>query len=267
MKKYRSFFRIRFAAGMQYRAAAWAGIATQAAWGAMEILMFRAFYAGDPAGFPMTFAQLSGYVWLQQALLAMFMTWYYDSEIFEHITGGSIAYELCRPCDLYTMWFVKNAAARMSRAALRSGPILLVAALLPAPYGLRLPADAMAAALFVPALVLGFLVVVAFSMLVYISAFYTVSADGVKILVTSVLEFFTGGVIPIPFFPVWLQRVVYALPFGSMQNMPYLIYTGQLAGTAALKGLALQLAWLAVLLTAGKLWMGRAMNKVVVQGG
>ena len=81
------------------------------------------------------------------------------------------------------------------------------------------------------------------------------------------LEFFTGGAIPIPFFPVWLQRVVYALPFGSMQNMPYLIYTGQLAGTAALKGLALQLAWLAVLLTAGKLWMGRAMNKVVVQGG
>ena len=52
-----------------------------------------------------------------------------------------------------------------------------------------------------------------------------------------------------------------------MQNMPYLIYTGQLAGTAALKGLALQLAWLVVLLTAGKLWMGRAMNKVVVQGG
>ena len=32
MKKYLSFFRIRFIAGLQYRAAAWAGIATQFAW-------------------------------------------------------------------------------------------------------------------------------------------------------------------------------------------------------------------------------------------
>ena len=44
MKKYLSFFRIRFIAGLQYRAAAWAGIATQFAWGGMTILMFWAFY-------------------------------------------------------------------------------------------------------------------------------------------------------------------------------------------------------------------------------
>ena len=43
MKKYLSFFRIRFIAGLQYRAAAWAGISTQFAWGAMTLLMYRAF--------------------------------------------------------------------------------------------------------------------------------------------------------------------------------------------------------------------------------
>ena len=44
MKKYLSFFRLRFITGLQYRTAALAGIATQFFWGTMEILTFRALF-------------------------------------------------------------------------------------------------------------------------------------------------------------------------------------------------------------------------------
>ena len=44
-----------------------AGVATQFAWGFMEILLFHAFYQTDPAAFPMEFSQLAAYIWLQQA--------------------------------------------------------------------------------------------------------------------------------------------------------------------------------------------------------
>jgi len=267
MRKYLSFFRIRFLAGLQYRAAAWAGIATQFAWGGMSILMYRAFYQSGQNAFPMEFSQLSSYIWMQQAFLAMFMVWFYDNEIFDHITSGSIAYELCRPCDLYSMWFVKNMAIRLSRVVLRCAPILLVAALLPAPYGVTLPASLEAALLFPISMLLGFLVMVAFSMLVYISAFYTISPNGVRILVTSVLEFLAGGVLPIPFFPDWLRPVMYALPFASMQNTPYLIYVGHFAAGDALGGMVMQLFWVIALVLMGKGWMNRALKKVVVQGG
>lgn len=267
MRKFLSFFRIRFLAGLQYRAAAWAGIATQFAWGGMSILMYRAFYQSGQNAFPMEFSQLSSYIWMQQAFLAMFMVWFYDNEIFDHITSGSIAYELCRPCDLYSMWFVKNMAIRLSRVVLRCAPILLVAALLPAPYGVTLPASLEAALLFPISMLLGFLVMVAFSMLVYISAFYTISPNGVRILVTSVLEFLAGGVLPIPFFPDWLRPVMYALPFASMQNTPYLIYVGHFAAGDALGGMVMQLFWVIALVLMGKGWMNRALKKVVVQGG
>jgi len=148
MKQYASFFRIRFLAGLQYRTAAWAGIATQYAWGGMTILMYWAFYQNGANHFPMTFPELSSYVWLQQAFLAMFMTWFFDGEIFDSITSGGIAYELCRPCDLYTMWFAKNMAVRLSRVVLRCVPVLLVAALLPKPFGVKLPSEIGAAMLF-----------------------------------------------------------------------------------------------------------------------
>ena len=267
MKQYGSFFRIRFQAGLQYRAAAWAGIATQFAWGVMTILMFRAFHEAGQAQFPMELQQLSSYIWLQQALLAMFMTWFYDNAIFDSITSGGIAYELCRPCDLYTMWFVKNMAIRLSRVVLRCLPILLVAACLPSPYGMRLPPDLWSVLLFPAALVLGFLVLIAFSMLVYLSAFFTVSPMGIRILATSVMEFLAGALIPIPFFPAWLQPVMNALPFASMQNTPFLIYVGHLPPAQALRAMGVQLFWLLVLLAVGRLLMRRALRRVVIQGG
>ena len=267
MKQYLSFFRIRFLAGLQYRAAAWAGVATQYAWGGMTILLFWAFSQHGEASFPMPFQALSSYIWLQQSFLAMFMTWFYDNDIFHSITSGSIAYELCRPCDLYAMWFVKNMAIRLSRVVLRCAPILLVAAVLPSPFGVRLPADLWCAGLFPVSMLLGFLVLVAFSMLIYISAFYTISPLGLRNLAASVMQLFTGSLIPIPFFPEWLQPLIYALPFASMQNTPFLIYTGYLNLQEALNRMGLQLIWLVLLLLLGRVLMKRALKKVVVQGG
>ena len=267
MKKYISFFRIRLIAGLQYRAAAWAGIFTQAIWGLMLILMYRAFYESGSEAFPMEFDALSTYIWLQEAMLTLFAAWAFDNDIFESITSGAVAYELCRPCSVYGMWFVKNMAMRIARVALRCLPILVVAAVLPAPYGLMLPVSFGAGTLFLVSLILGFLVSISFVMLVYISTFYTLSSSGVRILGASVVEFLSGAVIPLPFFPEKLQRVLNLLPFASMQNTPLLIYTGHLAMEEALEAVGLQLAWLAILGGFGLVLIRRALKKVVIQGG
>ena len=86
MKKYLSFFRLRFAMGLQYRVAALAGIVTQFFWGFMEIMIFRAFYRTDAAAFPMTLSATSSYIWLQQAFLAFFTAWMMENEIFDSTT-------------------------------------------------------------------------------------------------------------------------------------------------------------------------------------
>ena len=108
---------------------------------------------------------------------------------------------------------------------------------------------------------------IAFSMQIYISAFYTVSPMGMRILASSLTEFFAGAVIPIPFFPVWLQNMMNALPFAAMQSTPFLIYTGYLEGAQVWQSMAVQLIWLVVLVGVGKLMMNHALKRVVVQGG
>jgi ABC-2 type transport system permease protein len=49
--------------------------------------------------------------------------------------------------------------------------------------------------------------------------------------------------------------------------MPLRIYSGDIAGAGAYRGVAFQVFWLAALLLAGRFMMSRALGKVTVQGG
>ncbi len=267
MKKYFSFFKIRFINGLQYRAAAYAGIATQFAWGFMEILVYNAFSRSNPAAFPMEMNQLTSYIWMRQALLGLFMSWYFDSALFDMISSGSVAYELCRPADIYAMWFTKNMAARASRAALRCLPILAVAGFLPEGYRMHPPAGTGAFFVFLISVTSGVFITVGMSMLVYTTAFYTISPLGMRIVATNIIEFMSGALIPLPFFPEPMFRVLQLLPFASMESTPFLIYSGLLSGGEAVRALLIQFIWLAVIIGGGKLYMDRSLRRVVVQGG
>ena len=201
MGKYFSFFRLRLVTGLQYRTAAFGGIITQFFWGFMRIIALLAFYESDPSAYPLTLEETSAYIWLQQAFLVLLSARIFDGEILNAVKSGSIAYELCRPVRIYDMWFARETAVRLSGAWLRCIPVLAVALLLPNPFGLSAPADPLCFLMFILTLTLGLLVAVAYNMLIYVSGFYTVSTDGLKLLAASVADFLTGGLIPLPFFP------------------------------------------------------------------
>jgi len=263
---YVTLFKIRFVNSLQYRIAAVAGLATQFAWGFMLILGFAAFYASDPEAFPMSFQQTVAYIWMQQSFIALFYTWFYENSIFESIESGNISYELVRPMDLYNRWFTMSSANRLSRTVLRCIPILAVAFVIPEPYRLILPGLGQFG-LFLLSMILSMLVVVSFSMLIYISAFFTVNSVGTRIIVGVAADFLSGGYVPVPFFPDTLRFIVELSPFGAMQNMPLLIFSGYLTGAELLRGLSLQVFWIAALMLIGRVLMRRALRKVIVQGG
>lgn len=267
MKKYLSFFRLRFTMGLQYRAAALAGIVTQFAWGFMEIMVYRAFYRADASAFPMSFSATASYIWLQQAFLAFFAAWMMENEIFDSIVNGNIAYELCRPINIYNMWYSRSIANRLSRAVLRCFPILIVAAFLPDPYGIDAPASLMHFILFLITLISGLAMTVSFCMLVYVLTFFTISPQGLRMVFTSAVEFFAGAIIPLPFFPEKVQKIMELLPFASMQNVALRIYSGSMSNYQMKKAIILQAFWLAAVTIAGKLICRLAEKRIALQGG
>lgn len=267
MRVYFSVFKMRLINGLQYRTAAFAGVATQFFWGFLNIMIFEAFYQNSTVNQPISLEQLIDYIWLQQSFLVFIMLWFRDWEIFDLITGGNIAYELCRPCGIYGFWYSKLIAQRASGALLRCLPILIIAFLLPEPYGLSMPTSLTAAVLFISTLLLGLCVLVAISMFIYISVFITMSPVGSMLMISVLGEFFAGMIIPIPLMPHWLQKIAYILPFRLASDLPFRIYSGNIPVNEGLTSIFIQLIWLAALVFTGRMLLGKALKKVVVQGG
>jgi len=267
MKAYFSVFKLRLYNGLQYRAAAFAGVATQFFWGFIIIMVFEAFYSQTLVNPPISLPQLISYVWLQQSFLAFVMLWFRDNELFQLITTGNIAYELCRPSEIYDFWYAKLLAQRLASAMLRSFPILVVAFLLPYPYRISLPPDLSTLFIFMATLIIGLLILVSISMLIYISVFITMSPVGSLLIFGVAGEFFAGMVIPIPLMPSWLQNIVKLLPFHLTADFPFRVYSGHIPKDEALTGILIQIIWLVMLVILGKFAMKKALRRVVVQGG
>ena len=267
MNQYWSFFKMRLMAGLQYRAAALAGMSTQFVWGAMEILLYRAFWLEHPERFPMGMEALSSYIWLQQAFLSLFAMWRWEFDILESVKTGSVAYELLRPTDIYSMWMARSIANRLSQASLRMVPVLVVSSLLPSPWGLRLPASPAAFALFLLSAALMVLVVCAYSLLVYALTFYLTDPNGLMVLSVAAADLLGGAIVPLPFLPGGLRRFAELTPFASMQNVPLRLFSGDIPLSQAPAVMGLQVFWILALTTAGYLLTRNGLRRTAILGG
>lgn len=82
-----------------------------------------------------------------------------------------MVYELCCPISIYNMWFARGIGYRYAKMVLRCVPVLVLAILLPKPYGLILPSHIEVWFLFVISMILASLVTISLCMLIYITCF------------------------------------------------------------------------------------------------
>lgn len=256
---------------LQYRAAALAGFTTQVFWGAIKLMVFAAFFASSTREQPMSLPEVVAYIWLGQALLAL-LPWNVDSEIAEQVRSGALAYDLLRPLDLYTFLFVRTLAFRTATTAMRMLPMLLLAMLvLPAvglgDWALQPPPSLAAALMFLLCLVATVLLSTAITNLMHVALLRTLSGDGFNRLMPGLVPLLSGLVIPLPLFPDWAQPFLTWQPFRGLADVPFRVWSGHIPAAEAWADLALQLAWLALFVVAGRWLLGRLLRGVVVQGG
>jgi ABC-2 type transport system permease protein len=251
---------------LQYRSAAIAGLTTQFFWGLMMIFIYMALYQNAP-NVSMNLEQVIAYTWLHQAFYAFLAVRVMDSEIRDSIRSGNVAYEIIRPYNLYYWWYIKCVAKRVASGMLRVMPVVIIALLLPRPYGLMLPASFTNFILFLVSLILGVLVVSAINMLVHTIGFYTYNEAGISSMLNSVMEFLAGELVPVALLPVFIQKGTYFLPFRLVCDLPFRLYSNNIGISEGLLGLGLQIIWIIILFIIGNVIVKSALKKVFVQGG
>ncbi len=266
MKAYLAIVRTRFLLLLQYRLAALAGMCAPLLFGTVIVMVFETFYRSASAAQPMSYAQTVTYVWLGQALLTV-QPWSGDSEIMRMIRSGDVAYELCRPFNLYGYWFARALALRTAPMMLQAGPILTFAAILPGKYRVEPPASPAALGCSLVLLAGAILISAAITNLMNIATLYSIAGEGIIRLVPALVILLSGSIVPIALFPPAIQKVLHFLPFSGIVDTPQRFYIGLSSPANLLPFLAHQLLWTAVLVLAGEWLLSRAMERVVVQGG
>lgn len=256
---------------LQYRTAAVAGFFTQCWWGIILVMVLAAFFHGARAHQPISFTQAVTYTWLGQAFLVL-LPWSGDPEVGEMVRSGNVSYDRLRPLDTYFYWYVRAMAWMAARVVPRATLMLVMAGLIFPLIGLgawrlRLPPDAAAGLLFAPALASVVLLSSAMVMLINASVVVTVSDRGVNTLAAPIVILLSGNLLPLPLFPDWMHWFLFLQPFAGLIDIPFRIYVGNLTGTLALAGLALQIIWIGLLILLGRYLMRRAMCRLQVQGG
>jgi len=267
MKSYLSYFKLKFTIGLQYRAAALAGISAQLFFGIVYILVYVAFYESDANSLPMPLSELTSYLWLCQAFFALVFLWYKDKDILNLIKTGNLAYELCRPQDVYFMWASKILGERLSATVLRFLPVIVIAALLPAPYNLNLAITIPRLLLFLITLVLSSFLMTALVLLYHIICLFTLDEKGIVNIFMVMADILSGLALPIPFFPEFFQNLTNLLPFRYISDFPFRFYVGNIPINEGVIGIGMQLLWLIILIIIGRILIKKALKKAVIQGG
>lgn len=267
MKTYLSYFKLKFMTGLQYRASALAGISTQIFFGLVYIFVYIAFYESNSGSIPMPLDKLVSFLWLNQAFFALIYLWYKDKDIIKMIKTGNIAYELCRPQDVYLMWTSKIMGERLSNVALRFLPVIIIACLLPKPYNLDLSITLPRLIIFLISFILSTFVMTFLILLYHIICLYTLDEKGIVNIFMVVSDILSGLSVPLPFFPNTLQKIAYALPFRYVSDFPFQLYVGNITINNGLIGIGMQILWIIILVVIGRLLMSNALKKAVIQGG
>ena len=263
MRPYLSVFRLRFRLETHYRGAAVGGIVCQVFFGLILIALYRALYAGRPQTLP--FSHVATYVWLQQAFFRLLTS--SDADLMDKIRTGGIAYDLCRPVELYGFYYMRIMAQKLMGSLLRAAPMLVFAALLPQGWGISPPVSWPALGLFLLGLGQGLCCVSAMENITMAFTMRTLDPRGIQAMLNLLMMILAGNILPLTLFPDSWQKVITALPYAQLLDAPIRLYTGERALTDAPGVLVLQAGWTIAIVGLGLLLWRSNQKKLILQGG
>jgi ABC-2 type transport system permease protein len=246
-----------------YPGATVAGVFTNTVFGFMLAYILLAVFRERDAVGSYDASDAVTYVWIAQGLLMTIYIWgWFD--VARRVQTGDIATDLQRPLDFQAYWLAQDLGRAAYHALFRGVPPFAVGALV---FDLRPPDDVAAAVVFPLSVVLAVVASFGFRFLFNLTAFWLLDYRGVGGLAMVLSTFFSGQIVPIAFFPDWLETLAWALPFAAMVQAPIEVFLGHAGGLELVGLLALQAFWALVLLAAGRAVYAAGTRKLVVQGG
>lgn len=263
LKKYRSIANRSLQNVLAYRTSYVIGFLANAVNLLAIYFLWQGIYSGR--------AEVGGYSWDQMKtyLLVTFLansvlSWYSETSISGKILDGSVAVDLLKPIDFQTARFSETLGASLLEGGMSATLLVLFASFL---SGITLPHSLLVYFLFALSLLGAILVKFGVVYLAALLCFWSTGSMGIVWARIAVTNLLSGALVPLAFFPDWLERLALWLPFQSIIHTPTMIFLQQTDTLGSLKLIALQAFWGIALWIAGKCMWNWAVRQVTIHGG
>lgn len=194
-----------------------------------------------------------------------------DYEISQEIRNGQIAMSLIKPISYRLRFVFSNLGSLIASDVMIGIPLLTIVTYILSSTGfIILPGIWVFLLNILFYLISQILASMLFDAINYIFgliSFYTLASFGLNQIKTAIINFLSGAMIPIAFFPSWAVLILGYLPFVGMAQNPTLIFLNKMDITQILWAIGLQIIWLVVLETLAHLFFKKAIRNVTIQGG
>ncbi len=266
LSRYTPFIRNSFLAMLAYRLRYVTGILTYTVFVSVYYYIWEAVYRSKGEG-----SIINGFT-LQEMITYITVGWisrslYFsdiDEEIDDIVRTGQIGVYLLRPVDFQFMMLAQAFGATLFRASCFALPL---GAVLLAIFPVSPPASLLSFIYYIVSTLLGFIVFAEINFLIGLLSFSLKSIQGIVRAKYFLVQFLSGLLLPLTFFPPIVESICSYLPFKAIAYIPLQAYLGKLQGSAVLTALGTQILWVVALFILGRLGWNRARGHLLLQGG
>lgn len=190
-----------------------------------------------------------------------------DAFISYEVRDGKIGLDMIKPISLHCKLFFDAMADFISGTLFTAFPLWIGMIFVTYFVDGNVPVRVENFFLFVISAFMGFIVLYLFNFCFGILSFFVTNIWGIRNLKHSIINFLSGSVIPLAFFPDLARNVLELFPFASINYTPVMIYLGKVAGTDMLRFFGIQILWIIILYFLSHALWNKATNHLTMLGG
>ncbi len=243
MRPYLYIAKVRMLSALAYRFDVLSSIVIQCLAVIASCFFWIAAYGNQQAALGVTRDQMLTYT-VMSSTLACLLTMNVENRIAASVQKGSVALDLLKPVNIFGIYLWEDIGSVAIAFLQNAVPLLLIGALfIVAPV----PASAAHFLLFILSAAFSYMINWLIAALFGMWSFRIVRIFPLLCMKGHMIRLLSGSVIPLWFFPQWLQTVLSFLPFRYIYQLPLSVYIGILSPRETAAQMGIQFIWILLL--------------------